>query len=294
MLVGEINTDNDLQLLIGREGIGQLPIWNAKKDVEAYKEWLTEVRDKGQGQYFTFFAVQHGSVRWLKSVSLIYLSHLQARRDSFARRQNSLRDVIDVLDRSLAEKREWLNSGPFANASPIPLLVADKPEDPSAPKSTASVDVVSEQLSMHPSSPPVLLSERTILDNELRSKCEDLLFQFTKARQFDRFDDIIAAATKILEVRVREAAGLPDGTHGSALMNAAFGPKAPKLRVSQHDGEQEGVLFLFRGVSQFLRNSSHHRPLGEIDPHRAFQITGLIDYLLSLVDSADKAPAPEE
>jgi hypothetical protein len=54
------------------------------------------------------------------------------------------------------------------------------------------------------------------------------------------------------------------------------------------------------GVFGFLRNPTHHRLLGELALERVMQQLGMIDYLLGLLDGAQrertseaKTPAPD-
>jgi hypothetical protein len=68
----------------------------------------------------------------------------------------------------------------------------------------------------------------------------------------------------------------------------AFAPRpgGPRLSVSNIPAEQEAAHLLYRGVFGFVRNSAHHRLLGELQPERVLQIVGMVDYLISVAEAA--------
>ena len=99
-------------------------------------------------------------------------------------------------------------------------------------------------------------------------------------------------ATKILEHRLRHAAGLDSSYDGVKLVTAALTETNPPIRLSSHQGEQEAGHMLFRGVFGFVRNPFHHRLMGTVAQQRVLQILGMLDYLLQLVESSQTAAQP--
>jgi uncharacterized protein (TIGR02391 family) len=103
----------------------------------------------------------------------------------------------------------------------------------------------------------------------------------------------IEAATKALEVAVREQSGLPAGGN---LMGRAFADDGP-LDVHHHEGvtgkdEQagSGFRFLYMGAATALRNPRHHEFITD-DPVSALEHLALISLLLRLLDTASIRPA---
>lgn len=101
----------------------------------------------------------------------------------------------------------------------------------------------------------------------------------------------IEAATKALEVMVRERSGLPAGGN---LMGRAFADDGP-VDVRQHEGvtgadEQPGFRFLYMGAATALRNPRHHEFITD-DPVSALEHLALISLLLRRLDSASIRPA---
>lgn len=122
--------------------------------------------------------------------------------------------------------------------------------------------------------------ENLIRDAELRRRCVDLL---TADGDHDR---AVREACVVLETRVRAAIGASDDVIGTALMEQAFSPKAPKVRVSSSDSEQLGALQMYRGVMAYYRNPAGHRLRNDLDRDEALRIVAWIDHLLLLMDKA--------
>jgi uncharacterized protein (TIGR02391 family) len=100
----------------------------------------------------------------------------------------------------------------------------------------------------------------------------------------------IEAATKALEVAVREQSGLPAGGN---LMGRAFADDGP-LDVHHHEGvtgkdEQTGFRFLYMGAATALRNPRHHEFITD-DPVSALEHLALISLLLRRLDTASIRP----
>jgi uncharacterized protein (TIGR02391 family) len=116
-----------------------------------------------------------------------------------------------------------------------------------------------------------------IRDAELRRRCVDLL---TAEGEHDR---AVREACVVLETRVRAAISAPDDLIGTALMEQAFSPKAPKLRLSTIEAEQLGAMQIYRGVMAYYRNPTGHRVRDDFEREEALRIVAWIDHLLLLI-----------
>jgi hypothetical protein len=153
------------------------------------------------------------------------------------------------------------------------------------------VDVLPSSLATVPKPVPVLLGTIPILDAELRKRCLDLYTHFSDTKQHERFDTVLADATKILEERLRKAVK-EDAMTADRLAHVAFGNPSGKLLISSVPAEQEAVMFLFKGIAGHVRNPAHHRLLGALSPERTLQLIGLLDYAIHLIETAQPATPP--
>jgi len=285
-------SDKDLKDLLESEPTRASVLRKEITRVKRAIEWFERIQDEQGRESFDYEigSFTHGVIRFLKSVGLLYLSHLQQRRNTFASRSNLSKYVIEDLDNQLSKYREKLETaGVFGLASAIPLLV-----DEITPSSVS--DEVSESVAATESSTaslattkrprPVLLESIQLLDTALKERCLDLFNDFTEKRQHSRFDTVIVEATRILEDRLRTKMQV-EGHTGDELAVLAFGSK-PKLRVSDVEAEQQAVLLFFKGIFGYIRNPPHHKLLGELSPERTLQILALLDYAIHIVESATK------
>ena len=250
-------------------------IQEAKDIAERAEKLIPQAESMGD----VTMALSHRYVRLLKALCLLYIGELESRRNATAVRHGATAKILDVLDTKLLELRELLEKGVFGRAEPLPLLVAaEAAERPARTAELVTITSTSRVASID------------IVDEELRTRCLDLFNDFVEMNHAERFDTIVVEATRILEDRVRKTARLGSASSGVDLISAAFGGKAPRLRVSEHAGEQEGVYHLFRGVIGFIRNPVHHR-LQNVPKERAIQVLGLIDYLLHVAETADTVTA---
>ena len=117
---------------------------------------------------------------------------------------------------------------------------------------------------------------------ELVEKCSDHFYGA-------KYDDCILNAAKVVEVKVRAAAGLSAEDIGVKLMRKAFKPESPILKFSDVTAEQEAAMNLFCGFIGFFKNPHSHKFLNVTDPLTAFEIISMANHLFSLVDKAGKA-----
>jgi uncharacterized protein (TIGR02391 family) len=121
-------------------------------------------------------------------------------------------------------------------------------------------------------------AEEPIRDDDLRRRCADLL-----AADGD-YDRAVREACTVLEDRVRKLTKAPNALIGTRLMESTFWGKDIKFRLSDHDGEQEGVLQMYRGLMAFYRNPVGHRLHDDLDRQEALHVVAWIDHLLWLID----------
>jgi len=273
-LAALITTDTRRELGLGRD----------KERTERLKQWLNEELQKRGDSYDLSLTLSHWLVRFLKSVSLLYLSKLKISRNSLASQPNITATTLSAVDREISAKEELFTSaGVFRDASPVKLIA-----DVSRPPSTSAAVAEREPALLQAERPrPVLVDSIELLDHELRVRCLDLFNQFQETGQSERNDTVVSEATRVLENRLRRAVEMPDGTAVKALVKTAFHPDSPKLRVSAVWAEQEAVQLLFLGTFGFVRNQVQHKLLGSLPAERVLQVLGWVDYLLSVIAQAE-------
>jgi uncharacterized protein (TIGR02391 family) len=98
------------------------------------------------------------------------------------------------------------------------------------------------------------------------------------------YDVAVVQAFKLVEVRVREAAGEPDESTGQKLMRSAFRPEGGMLTDGETPaGERLALMELFSGAFGHARNPLSHRDVA-IERVDAARLIALASYLLSFVD----------
>jgi len=128
--------------------------------------------------------------------------------------------------------------------------------------------------------------EYLIQDQELRDRCEDILFASSK------FDRPINQATLVLEDRIRNKA-LPTNKKlvGEPLVNFSFNEDLSKtvLQVASNDADdQRGFTQILRGLVPTFRNKTHHHVIKTFSREEAMRVCGFIDVLLRVVDNSVK------
>jgi uncharacterized protein (TIGR02391 family) len=115
-----------------------------------------------------------------------------------------------------------------------------------------------------------------IRDAELSRRCADLV------DADDYYDRVMREACTILENRVRSCTGLSPES-AVPLMQQAFSAKSPRLRLSDHEGEQQGAMEIYTGVMRLFRNGVGHQLVGTITQERALQFVVMVDLLLAMI-----------
>jgi DNA-binding PadR family transcriptional regulator len=115
-------------------------------------------------------------------------------------------------------------------------------------------------------------------DRELRDR------YLTALQDGLKYDDVIGRVCVLVEDRVRRKAGLANEFIGIKLMEQAFDPQfGPLVMVSQHGGEQTGVMNSFKGVMGWVRNTTGHRIMDTFTENDVHRFIAWIDYLFKLI-----------
>jgi len=282
-----IDEDDDLKTILGKSDLESFPINEELKKTHNVIDWFNNhINERGENAWSYHPDMSHQFVRFIKSVSILYLEHLNRRRNVLSSRPTISKSALEAVDQKLSALEEKIQAGVFHNASPYPLIVSQLPE----------IETVEQEIS--PSIPPirrdlrprpVIIDSIAIMDRDLRQRCLDLFTQFREGGQHERLDTVVNEATRILEDRLRSLSSASATCIGVDLAKHAFG-QPPTLIVSDVPAEQEAAHLLFRGVFGFIRNSVHHRLVGTLQPERVLQIVGMIDYLLFISEGARREP----
>ena len=280
-----LKSDTYIRQVLDDEVLKNLPLHKEIRRVTRIREWMEEkIAKTGSKAWDYEVSISHETVRFLKSTMQLYLNQIKQRRNVIADRPNISRHALDALDTRISSLEEKTQMGVFAKATPEPLLVDEvSPAQTSEPSQTALAGLAGVSRPR-----PIILGSIEILDSELRSRCLDLFEVFRTEGTPERLDTVLTEGTRILENRIRAVAQLPTDRVGLDLARAAFSGVTPLLRVSQVAAEQEAAHLLYRGVFGFIRNQVHHKLVGELRPERVLQILGLIDYLLFVVEGAQR------
>jgi len=128
-----------------------------------------------------------------------------------------------------------------------------------------------------------------IKDAVLRERCLDLL------QAPGNFDRAINQATLVLEARIRDSVPsyeklsevVPESKDlfGEALANKLLSPTKPLIVVSDKPNERVAFLKIVVGIIAYFRNPSHHFLDDKTRWSLAWSVVGIIDSLLSQLES---------
>jgi len=279
-----LEQDEDLRAILGKPKMMTFAAGRVLGRMERQRDRLERADSFGDNEYL--LRTNHGFVRLMKSAGIMHLEDLQQRRNRLAERPRMSRDVLQAVDQQLSKLRARLEAGPFGSATPLEILAFEAP--------TREQPTASAPPPLKAGRPrPVVLDSIGILDDELRSRCLDLLEQFHQDGQPDRLDTVITEATRIFEHRLRTLSGAEPTCVGVELASFAFNGDPPRIELSSVEPEQKAGHLLFRGVFGFIRNQHHHRLIGPLIPERVLEIVAMLDYLIFLAESGQRrVPAP--
>jgi hypothetical protein len=207
-----VREDKDLRIILGDQALDSYPIGKELKRVKRVREWFEKHIERGGKDASDYDVdIAHELVRFIKSVSALYLEHLRRKRQAIASRPATSKSLLEAVDQQLARLEEKTQLGVFRTATPYTLVIdqlpqhADKAASPMAP----DIELVRD---LRPR--PVILDSIEIRDPILRSRCLDLLAQFREDGQHDRLDTVVNEATRILEDRLRSLSGAPPTSVG--------------------------------------------------------------------------------
>jgi uncharacterized protein (TIGR02391 family) len=127
----------------------------------------------------------------------------------------------------------------------------------------------------------------TLLHHSLRGATYDALIR-------GNFQQAVAEAFRVVEIRVRDGSGL-EGS-GAALMRAAFHEDTGPFHSDASDrGERQALPHLFAGAFGWVRNPASHREVPMVDVTHAIEQLMLASLLLRVADeriSASKIKRP--
>lgn len=119
--------------------------------------------------------------------------------------------------------------------------------------------------------------DSSVLDNELESRC---LSEYESAH----YQSAVRTAFTVLEERIRNKGEFPQRMAGAELALQAFNSDDGALSFGETEGEQDGVMFLYRGAFQALRNPVSHRFVEDIDEEYARDAIHTVNLLLRLLE----------
>jgi hypothetical protein len=120
--------------------------------------------------------------------------------------------------------------------------------------------------------------DRFVADHQLRQR-------LSRLGDSPPLDTVIREAGVVLENRIKTIGEAPRA-YGSRMIENLMDPKNGSLIFSDHPNEQRGVMNLYLGALQFIRNPPMHK-LIEYPEHTARILIKLVDALLQLLEEAN-------
>lgn len=124
-------------------------------------------------------------------------------------------------------------------------------------------------------------------DRELPEEMLHTALRSTALRLYRQqlFDTAVFEAFKVLEVSIRQAAGLGDEWLGTKLTARAFNPEdGPLTDKAAESGERQALMNLMSGAIGSYKNPQSHRHVG-LEAAEAREMIVMASHLLGIVDS---------
>lgn len=279
-----INEDPQLSKLLNQEVLNSFPFSKEVDRIKRLSDWIEKslANDTSNSPYYDIeLTISHGTTRLIKSAVILYLRHLEKRRNEIGKSRKLSRLALEALDTRLAQLRETISMGVFEDAEEYPLLIEDL--------NTESHNNKKNEILVESLPPAKIASSIELIDTQLRERCLDLFNDFDQNAQHHRFDTVISEATRILEDRIRKLSGAGSDLEGARLVTFAFVGNPARLKLGNTPAEQEAAQNIFRGTFGFIRNPFHHSLIEKVEKERILQILGMVDYLIYLTESAERS-----
>lgn len=277
--IGKVEQDEYLNDILDDDLKEELGLEKDIHRTERYIDFFEQELKNKENFPGHIISLSHRDIRYLKSICLLYIKSLYNGRNNLSAQVNTSINILKAVDTQITRLEELMNSGVFASATPVPLLVDQLVQ-------TEETEAEEESIARAKRPKPVLIDSIEILDSELKNRCLDLFNHFETSAQPERHDTVIVEVTRILEHRLRVITKSTKDETGLKLVAKAFAGKNPMLIISHISAEQEAAHSLFRAVFAYVRNKTHHNLLADLSPERLLQILGFIDYLIYLLNSA--------
>lgn len=255
------------------QGKQDSPFIQEIENVRSIVSWMNaHLKDKNNYEYI-YQTLSHKIVRYLKA-GLLYKQLLVEDEINKIRQENSsMPDAFfEELEEQIFKLKEEAEEGFFKNTKPADIFL--------------SILLPNKKNIVQTEKTCLLLDNIPIIDKELSDRCSSLLaLADSKIESINQYDDVLRSAITVLESRIKDKTGLND--YGDALIGKAFNKDKPILKVSSNENVQNGVIFLFKGYIAVIRNDLAHNVV-PLTRERTVQLLGFVDYLLSIVEGAEK------
>jgi len=229
----------------------------------------------------------YGSLRLYKAGGLLQIEDYERQKEEYIRNNSPVpKKVIQAIEEKLNRMKNTIELGAMNGLEPADIFVELSKSSQLQTTSSAKVEAVATSQSI----PTVLVEsdEIPIFDEELRSRCLYLLRTLEDEKDEKKLDIVVREMSVILEERVRIVANISEKLTGADLMSIAFAGNSPKLLFNQDSGIQNAAHLLFRGYNGFVRNEVMHKLVTTFTRGRVYQLLGYIDYLLFLLNRAQR------
>lgn len=125
----EIGDDPFLKELFAGGTALNLPIGDELDRVATIQKMISNALSEQKQMFPIIFQVSQWWVKYVKSITLAYVSNLKSKRNRFSNKPGISRSLLDAVDQQISKYEESINLGVFKEASTVPLLVLP-PTDP--------------------------------------------------------------------------------------------------------------------------------------------------------------------
>ncbi|MEW6658810.1 MAG: hypothetical protein AB1424_09125 [Thermodesulfobacteriota bacterium] len=117
-----INEDEDLKSILDKGDLESFPINEELNRTRRVIEWFVEhIKKGGENAWFYTPNMSHQFVRFIKSVSTLYLEHLSRRRNALSSRPTISKTALEAVDQKISALEEKMQTH-FCPVKPKPWL----------------------------------------------------------------------------------------------------------------------------------------------------------------------------